>query len=265
MRDDLAFDADAIRSWFQASQSSPYVLIRVSSALTAGWEEELVPVLRRCYVPDGVVEARAASDNVAKADIVKSRLPDPGAVMCGDFGEILAYLYQASITDPSHTCGVKKWRLKQDRRKPAPYSDVVHFVMPRWPEASDADAILCAEVKAKATDGGSVPIQTAITDSQKDATSRLAATLVWLRDRAYTDDLGDVTIEALNRFIQTSEHPPVSKVFRAVAVVCESLLQQELATVPSSIPSGTLLVVISVPALQATYAALYCTATQSLQ
>ena len=76
--------------------------------------------------------------------------------MAGDFGEILVMLYHAALEQPTEILGPKKWRLKQDRTKPAPYSDVVHFVVPSWPQSSDQDRILCSEVKTKSTAGNSV-------------------------------------------------------------------------------------------------------------
>ncbi|MBM4291364.1 MAG: DUF1837 domain-containing protein, partial [Deltaproteobacteria bacterium] len=96
---------------------------------------------------------------------------EPGATMAGDFGEILVYLYQSVRELPVEALGVKKWRLKQDRTKPAPHSDVVHFVLPSWPMPSDKDVLLCSEVKTKSTDGDSTPIQSAIADSEKDRKS----------------------------------------------------------------------------------------------
>jgi hypothetical protein len=118
---------------------------------------------------------------------------------------------------------------------------------------------LCAEVKTKSTAGQSQPIATAIADSAKDRTSRLARTLVWLRERATMEDLGSVRLEHLDRFINATEHPPAEKRFRAVAVVCSSLLDGELASAPTA-PTACSLVVIAVPDLQATYTSVFCAA-----
>ena len=68
--------------------------------------------------------------------------------MSGDFGEVLGYFYKAIREPPAAAIGPRKWRLKQDRTKLAPKSDVVHFVMPNRPHTSVEEAILCAEVKA---------------------------------------------------------------------------------------------------------------------
>lgn len=116
--------------------------------------------------------------------------------MSGDFGEILVYLYQAAKEHPVEAIGPKKWRLKQDRTKPSPHSDVVHYVLPSWPTPSAQDVILCAEVKTKATAGKTAPIKEAIEGCENDRTGRLARTLVWLRERALTEDLGDIELIA---------------------------------------------------------------------
>lgn len=177
--------------------------------------------------------------------------------MAGDFGEILVYLYQASKEHPAEAVGAKKWRLKQDRTKPAPFSDVVHFVLPTWPTASKDDVVICSEVKTKATNGSSSPIKAAIEDSAKDRISRLARTLVWLRERAILADLGGVDLARLDRFIRATDYPPTRKHFRAVAVVCESLLAGELPDAPTATPSDYTVVVIAVPELYKIYSSVF--------
>ena len=183
-------------------------------------------------------------------------LPDPGSVMSGDFGEIVGYLYLASRQ--AGTIGPKKWRLKQDRTKPAPHSDIVQFFLPQWPDASPQDRVVCGEAKAKATAGNFVPIAAAIEGSQKDRTSRLGRTLVWLRERALLQDIGEVTVDQLNRFINATEFPPCIREFHAIAVICSNLVEAELANlVPATIPDGCAVAVISVPNLQNTYTTVF--------
>jgi hypothetical protein len=194
---------------------------------------------------------------VTKSDILAAVLPDAGSTMAGDFGEILVFFYQCAKVLPHVAIGPKKWRLKQDRTKPAPYSDVIHFVVPRWPTPTDEDMILCSEVKTKATAGTSNPITSAIADSEKDRISRLAKTLVWLKERALLADLGNVKIEHLDRFINATDYPAAKKVFRAVAVICASLVEAELINVPPTSSSDYTMVIISVPRLKETYTAVF--------
>jgi hypothetical protein len=262
--DDLGFDAVVATAWFAHQQEVPYVLVNVRATDVAAWEATLGIALRRCYVTDDVLETQQQVTGVPLATLVEAKLPDPGSTMAGDFGEFVAYLYQAVKAQPAIAIGAKKWRLKQDRTKPAPYSDVLHFVLPQWPQASTQDVLLCSEVKTKSTASKFSPITAAIEDCEKDRTSRLSKTLVWLKERALFEDLGDVSIAHLDRFIKATDHPPARKEFRAVAVVCTSLVQGELRSAPPTSSADYTLVVISVPNLHAAYSALFAEARRSL-
>ena len=213
---------------------------------------------------DAVLSQNATARGVTQLDIISARLPDAGSTMAGDFGEIVVYLYQGAQQLPRLTLGATKWRLKQDRTKPAPHSDVVHFVLPSWPTPSADDLIICSEVKTKSTDGASKPITSAIEDSLKDRTSRLTRTLVWLRERALTEDLGDITLEHLDRFINATDHPAAQRRFRAVAVVSADLVDAELADAPVAVTTEYTVVVISVPELRATYTSVFAAARHAI-
>jgi hypothetical protein len=254
---DLGLDLQHVRTWFPHEKEAPYVLVRVSEAHAKGWADALGIAVRRCYVTDAVLSESATARNVAQAEVIASKLPDAGSTMAGDFGEILVYLYQGAQEHPQVAIGATKWRLKQDRTKPAPYSDVIHFVLPSWPTASTEDVVICSEVKAKSGKSAFAPIKKAIEGCEKDRTSRLADTLVWLRERALTEDLGDLKIEHLNRFIEAIDHPPAQKRFRAVAVVTADLLEGEIADAPAAAPGDYTVVVISVPELKATYTSVF--------
>jgi len=253
--DDLGFDFTRAAPWFPHAKEKPYVLIRVSDEHAKSWADELGLIVRRCYISDSIVTAKAKEHGVDQMEIIAARLPDAGATMAGDFGEILVYLYQCAKDVTSF--GPKKWRLKQDRTKPAPHSDVLHFVLPSWPKASDQDVLLCSEVKTKSTKSKLNPVSAAIGDSAKDRTSRLARTLVWLRERALVESLGDVKIAHLERFINATDHPEAKMQFRAVAVVCKSLVDDELNYAPETAVPEYTVVVVAVPDLKETYSAVF--------
>lgn len=250
---DLGIDTATLAPWFADEHESPYVLVRVSDEHAAAWTDVLGVPVRRCYIDDALLDERAAATGRPKSELVAAKLPDRGSTMAGDFGEILVFLYRAAVEPGVELIGPKKWRLKQDRTKPAPYSDVVHFVLPHWPEASTEDRILCSEVKTKSTNGESTPISSAIADCEKDRTSRLAKTLVWLKERALHEDLGTTTVAHLERFTKATDHPEAQKQFRAVAVVCASLVDDELADAPDEEPTDHTVVVIAVPDLKQRY------------
>jgi hypothetical protein len=177
--------------------------------------------------------------------------------MAGDFGEILVLIHLANEAAPSVAYGPLKWRLKQDRTKPAPHSDVIVFVLPDWPRSSGGDVLHCAEVKTKATDGRSEPILDALRDSAKDRTSRLARTLVWLRERALLEDLAGAELPMVERFINASDHPPADRQFHAVAVLTKTVEVTELANVPTTLPGETTLRVLVVPDMKSAYEAVF--------
>lgn len=102
------------------------------------------------------------ADGISRAAVLATKLPDPGSIMSGNFGEIVGYIYLAGING-SAIVGLKRWRLKEDRTRSAPGSDVVQFVLTHWPAPSADDSLVCAEVKAKATPGSWAPLGAAIT------------------------------------------------------------------------------------------------------
>jgi hypothetical protein len=264
MSDHLGHEFLSAATWFQQEKAAPYVLVRISEQYARSWADSLGLAVRRCYVADAVVRKQAKLHGISETEIIAACLPDAGATMAGDFGELLVYFYQGAQELPAVALGPKKWRLKQDRTKTAPHSDVVHFVLPEWPASSNRDVLLCAEVKTKSTNGDSTPIQSAINDCMKDRTSRLTRTLVWLREKALLEPLEDVEIAHLDRFLKATDHPAATKRFRAVAVICQSLVDEELTTAPTSASPDYTVVVIVVPELKNHYSAVFEAAKKSV-
>lgn len=260
---DLGLDLDQVRTWFPHEQDSPYVLVRVSNEHARGLSAALGTALRRCYLTDSLLSGRSTALSMPQTEIIAAKLPDAPHIMAGDFGEILVYLYQGAREHANNPLGATKWRLKQDRNQPAPHSDVVHFVLPHWPERSAQDAILCAEVKTKSTAGAFDPITAAIEDCLRDRTSRLGRTLVWLRERALVEDLGDVDVEHIGRFLNATDPPAAQKHFYAVAVVSTDLVQEELTAAPAEDPIDYTVIVLSVPQLPAVYTSVFAAASQA--
>lgn len=254
---DLGLEFEDTVAWFPIETHPTHLFIRVTEAQAKAWSTELALAMRRCYITDVVVNTQAANKTIPHISVIAAGLPDAGATMAGDFGEILVYFLQGASVLPKSAIGLKKWRLKQDRLKPAPYSDVVHLVLPSWPSPSSHDALLCSEVKTKSTDGNSEPIKSSIEDCEKDRTTRLAKTLLWLRDRAITGSAEGASIAQLNRFIEAAGLPATEKKFQAVSVVCESLVDGELAAIPAQASAEFTVVVVAVPDLRNTYMAVF--------
>ena len=90
MSDDLDFDFARAAPWFPPAQEHPYVLVRVSDGHAKSWADTLRLAVRRCYVSDSLVTAKATEHSVDQTEIIAARLPDPGATMAGDFGVNIA-------------------------------------------------------------------------------------------------------------------------------------------------------------------------------
>jgi hypothetical protein len=259
MNTDLGFSFHAAAGWFSSEKRPSYVFVSVAPAHAAAIPATLGMAIRRCYISDDKVSTQALHYPPA-TKVIAAALPDPGSVMSGEFGEILTYFYQGATALPRSAVGLRRWHLKQDRNKAAPYSDVVHLVLPDWPAPSAMDTVLCSEVKAKSTKGKFEPIKKAIEGCDTDRTSRLAGTLIWLRERAITGATEGASVAQLSRFIEPAGLPPTIKKFHAVAVVCESLVAAEVAKAPATPSPDYDVVVISVPKLKATYEAAYTSA-----
>ena len=212
-------------------------------------------LVRRCYISDGAMRARIEA-GTEEAHVLAAVLPGPGSIMSGDFGEIMTYVFHvASLTGTAH--GPKKWRLKGDRTKAASHSDVVIFVLPRWPAFSSSDAVVCSEVKAKSTKSKFDPIARALAGVVKDRASRLARTLAWLKERAVRGDDSGVEMRVLDRFAKAASNDAYQTKYNAVAVVCSSLVDEELANLPAEKPADCEVIVIAIDALKPLYTDTY--------
>lgn len=254
---ELEVDLEAFGDLFATVQSSPFTLVEIHAEQAAALAGQLGVAFRRCYIGDGALRERMATTDSSARAIIGAKLPDRGSTMAGDFGEILTALFQAAREHPGEVLDPKKWRLKQDRTKPAPGSDVVQLILPHWPNPSDEDRVICSEVKTKSTRGSSKPVATAIEDSKKDSSRRFVRTLNWLKERALDTGLSTVSVDQLDRFIRAVDYPPARRDFRAVAVISAALVEAELEGVEAPPAEERALIVISVPDLKANYESMY--------
>lgn len=249
-------DLASAKSLFVTAQDDPYVLIEIHDQASDDLIQMLPSAFRQFYVDDDELERTHVAMQLPKSDLVRLKLPDAGSTMSGDFGEMLTSVMQAALQHPGVIVDPKKWRYKQDRKMPAPKSDVVQFLLPSWPESSEQDQLFCAEVKTKATSKKSTPVEDAIKDSKKDQDGRLAATLAWLRERSIFHTEVELVAQ-INRFIQADAHPQAELSYRAVAVISADLVAQEVAGITAETLAGATLIVVSVPHLKQTYSAVF--------
>ncbi|WP_417377263.1 Hachiman antiphage defense system protein HamA [Gimesia maris] len=251
--DNTTLDYPTIRNWFGNVAANGYTHLDVPVAQAGKFASLLGLSIRRCYLSDQSLSTLLDGNDSSEQELIAACLPDRGSTMAGDFGELLAYVFHLADNGNLNLCGPKKWRLKDNRRKPSPMSDVVQFSLPNWPTASEHDLLFCSEVKIKSTRSKFRPITQALEHSRKDRASRLAKTLVWLRERTILGEDTDVDREQLDRFIKAAENPAFSKSFKAVAVVCNGLIQDELVTDPPVNDPHHRVVVIGIPELKETY------------
>ncbi|PPG29013.1 Hachiman antiphage defense system protein HamA [Pseudoclavibacter sp. RFBB5] len=262
---ELEIDLKAFGDLFATIQSSPFALVEIDAEQAAALAGKLGVPVRRCYIGDGALHERTAMTGSSAGAIIGAKLPDRGSTMAGDFGEILAAVFQAAREYPGEVFDPKKWRLKQDRTKPAPGSDVVQLILPHWPNPSDEDRVICSEVKTKSTRGNSKPVASAIEDSRKDSSRRFVKTLNWLKERALDTGLSTVSVDQLDRFIHAVDYPAAKREFRAVAVISSALVESELEGVEAPPGDERVLIVISVPDLKAIYESVYDAALVSAE
>jgi hypothetical protein len=97
--DDLGFDFGNAVPWFTHEREQPYVLVRMTAQNVALLEAAMAEPLRRCYITDDALADAAARHGLTLSDVLGAKLPDVGATMAGDFGEVLGYFYQ-SVKEP---------------------------------------------------------------------------------------------------------------------------------------------------------------------
>ena len=269
---ELGIAVPTVQGWIETDDSLPIKVWVVSDAAARELPRLLAEPVRRCYITDEGLLSRCEAllaeqgGNIEdwQAQLLDALLPPAGSTMAGDFGEILAFVVLASFLLDGRAIGAKKWRLKQDSAKPAPYTDMVQFLLPKWPEASEEDVILSAEVKAKATPSDAYrPVELALAGCHNDRISRLTRTLIWLRQRELSAPLGSITLAQLDRFLKPDMHPPALKHYRAVVVVCSSLWEGEKAVAKLEDEPPCELVVLIVPSLKGAYTDTFAEARKS--
>lgn len=101
--------------WFVTQSQQGFTRINVAADVAATWGLVLRDAFRRAYISDEKLQTSAHATQHTRAAVLAAKLADAGAVMSGDFGEIVGFIYLASRDPRQSTIGPKRWRLKQDR------------------------------------------------------------------------------------------------------------------------------------------------------
>ena len=189
-------------------------------------EEFMVRAIPSCYLSSDSLGIQIKNTGFTASQLIQNKIPDPGSVMAGDFGEILTLFYLAGDIEEIAK-KVKKWRFKQDRTKAAPHSDVIILYREFDNRPSTNDFVICAEAKLKSTKSSFSPIERSIEGYEKDKTGRLARTLVWLKEKAI-DSEGAESLSYMQRFTDDHLKTEFKKQFRSVALIDRAFLDDEL-------------------------------------
>ncbi len=221
---------DDIESWFSEHDiPEGSIAVRVhclNDGNSAQLEDFMSRAIPTCYISENDLAARMNETGLSASELIQNKVPDPGSVMAGDFGEVLTLFFLGSErTEP--LTKLRKWRFKQDRTKAAPHSDVIILHKAHDDRPSTDDFVICAESKLKSTASPFSPIEKSIEGYKADKTGRLARTLVWLKEKAIDNENSDA-IAFVSRFTDDLLETSFEKKFRAVAVIDLAFLDDEL-------------------------------------
>lgn len=212
----------------------------------------LIP-FRQAYIDDEKLNERVMVYGTQRADEIQEQLPNPGDVMSGDFGEILAFYMACGIWESGVNVAPMKWRLKDKKKASSHYTDLVLFKLPDVNNPSVTDAMVTYEVKTRATsltntkykkhkspkyktykdDKLECTIIEAVFDAQKDAVERAAETIPYLLTRC-KDERWDDLYHKIYRFSKANKVSYI-KEHNAVAVVDIDTLNEQITRMPADL------------------------------
>ncbi len=216
---------------------------------------------RLMYLSDEDLTWRTANTGSTRAEEVITKIPDNPSLMSGEFAEILTYYFIPERYAPDSRLRPPKWRWKESKNNPAHFTDVIifHQIDPDQPNVSDS--LISIESKSKATQpvSSASSLQDAITDAQKDSTSRLAESLFHVKTK-YKDEKNLEALKQLERFMDAVKFPTFLKHFKAIGVVDGAFANTHLANVtaiPTNIKDSFEVILIRIENLKGGYEHVY--------
>lgn len=211
---------------------------------------------KECYLTDSeVIRVQSMTLDERKEYLKTNILPSEGNKKSGDFGEIFSYFFIHHEYEGNriNLYGPKKWKWKQDKNTPAPYSDVVFFHMRDQNKPHSKDFILSLESKMAATKppNDENRIQHAIDGAEKDRLNRLAKTISWLETKYERDNLQD-KLPIIRRF-KDPTNLPYNRIHYAIAIFDILYTENEISKGYSKPVNEIRLYILSINDLQKLY------------
>lgn len=242
--------------------SLPCTAYVLNSEDIASFLKKLPSLFRDCYVSDEKIDELAKADSsLSKETIIKTYLPDLGNIQSGDFGEIISYHLIKEKDLPLKLDGFYKWRFKIDKNKPTPLADLVLLHIDNDTIPSENDYIISAEVKTRATNQGNDTFSNAVKEALEgvkiDRISRLAKTLVWMKDKSIQHSMLDLR-KKLERFINATD-AIYGKKFNAVLVIDDQYTdgKMDTSTIIENQDDDTEIIIFCFPNLKNIYEEVY--------
>lgn len=212
----------------------------------------LIP-FREAYIEGSKLDHIVSTFPVTRQEAISKRLPGKGAVMSGDFGEILSFYLACQIWSPSVNVLPMKWRFKDSKKDASKYTDVILFELHDPDNPSVDDAMFTFEVKTCASGLGDgrytvhvkpsyknykdgkqeCTIIEAVFDANKDAVERAAETIPYLLTRCEDESIDDL-YKQISRF-RGAEKTTYKKEYNAVAVVDSATLTKQMSRMPGDL------------------------------
>lgn len=185
--------------------------------------EEIPSIFLSCYVSPKQLE-KSVKSGIKRRDLIETYIPDKPNIMSGDFGEILSFHIMKNEYNEYNPYAPLKWRYKEGKNTPSPKTDFVLIC-----HNISKDFIVAAECKAKATKQTLNPVIEAIKGMKKDVVTRLANTLVWLKDKAIQE--GNIEgVNKLKKLLDPVFYGNYEKKFKAIAIIDKDLFIEPLHT-----------------------------------
>ncbi|MDR0604747.1 MAG: SAVED domain-containing protein [Bacteroidales bacterium] len=251
--DQLAGDTDVLQ-FFTYFEKNGFHTYKLNISDTESFLDAIKEEARKYYILDSELAEKSEEIGIGKSEFLEQYvLPSVGKIKSGDFGEIFScsFVKERYAQKGFILVCPRKFIWKMDRDKAMPFTDVVGFYREDIAKASSNDFIVSVESKMKATNSAANRIQEAIDGAQKDRTTRLAKTLIWLKQK-YGREGNAKMHEFTKRYSNPVYQGTYNKIYKAFTIVDSKFETTEIEN-PVNNNDGITIIVISMDNLKNIY------------